>query len=349
MTDVTVSIRGAVRAGPIDGANAPRRWPSIIRAIVQVAVGAGLCAWLIRTGALEPSRVSRLLTAPGLVLLALAFVVGNYACLAMRLRAIVTASGVAISWIDAMRLTLASAFAGWLIPGGLGSDMTKAYLLSRGSDGGASRGIGVAVVDRLLGLIAMMLLAVVGQIAAIDQVWGNAALRRLFVACVGVLGGFSLLCCIVLWLSLRRDRSATADRAGWFQRPADSLAQVVQRPRLLARAFAWSLCAQASVVAAAVVVCAAMTDSMPDGAVCAFIPVGLVANAVPISPGGLGVGEAVFETLFKLAGTLGGAEIALSWRMLAVIGSLPGLWFLIRWSRRRKRGATGEGEPLAAA
>ena len=47
--------------------------------------------------------------------------------------------------------------------------------------------------------------------------------------------------------------------------------------------------------------------------------IGLIVNAIPITPGGIGVGEAAFEALFALVGVSGGARLLLSWRF----GQLP--------------------------
>ena len=40
-----------------------------------------------------------------------------------------------------------------------------------------------------------------------------------------------------------------------------------------------------------------------------FIPIGLIAVAVPISPAGLGVGHAIFQNLFSLVGIFNGASL----------------------------------------
>ncbi len=56
-----------------------------------------------------------------------------------------------------------------------------------------------------------------------------------------------------------------------------------------------------------------------------LIPLGFAANGLPLTPGGLGVGEAAFDTLFQLAGFTGGAVALLGWRMLMLLLSLPGL------------------------
>jgi hypothetical protein len=56
-----------------------------------------------------------------------------------------------------------------------------------------------------------------------------------------------------------------------------------------------------------------------------LIPLGFVANALPLTPGGLGVGEAAFDQLFQLAGFSGGAVALLGWRLLMLLIGLPGL------------------------
>ena len=50
-----------------------------------------------------------------------------------------------------------------------------------------------------------------------------------------------------------------------------------------------------------------------------FTLFGFFANALPLTPGGLGVGETAFDSLFRLAGATTGAELLLAWR----IGMLP--------------------------
>jgi len=40
-----------------------------------------------------------------------------------------------------------------------------------------------------------------------------------------------------------------------------------------------------------------------------LMPIGLITVAIPIAPGGIGVGHAAFESLYQLAGFSGGADI----------------------------------------
>jgi uncharacterized membrane protein YbhN (UPF0104 family) len=75
----------------------------------------------------------------------------------------------------------------------------------------------------------------------------------------------------------------------------------------------------------------------PQGAdlkMLALIPMGYLANSLPVTPGGLGVGEAALESLFKLGGLEGGAEVILGWRLIMVIVGLLGLAFYLKGEKR---------------
>lgn len=341
--------RGAVVE---DAAPHTRAISRIVAALLQACVGLVLIVWLIRSDVLHWPTMSRMFSARGPAGLAMLFVMANYVFLSLRLRTLIRASGGLLDWPSAMRATLIAAFAGWLIPGGLGSDVTKAYVLGRAMDGDLAHGAGVAFIDRLFGLAALIALAVAGQLAAFEMVWRVQTLRTLFLICVTILVGFAGFCVWGAWWSARvggHEQGMPGGIHGAFRRAIGAVAVVGRRPGLAAVGFFWSLCAQASVVAAAIVVCLALTGATPNSATCAFVPVGLVANALPVSPGGLGVGEAVFEMLFQLAGTAGGAEIALTWRALAVVGSLPGLWFMIRLVRRQRAAAFARAARETAA
>jgi uncharacterized membrane protein YbhN (UPF0104 family) len=60
---------------------------------------------------------------------------------------------------------------------------------------------------------------------------------------------------------------------------------------------------------------------------------GFVANSIPLTPGGIGVGEAAFSALFREAGLTGGAEAMLSWRLLMIALAPLGLLIHLRGLR----------------
>src|SRR5262249_43302583 len=63
-------------------------------------------------------------------------------------------------------------------------------------------------------------------------------------------------------------------------------------------------------------------------------PLGFLANALPVTPGGLGVGEAAFASLFRMTGLPGGPPIMLAWRGVTLLGSSAGLIFYLQGKKR---------------
>jgi len=55
-----------------------------------------------------------------------------------------------------------------------------------------------------------------------------------------------------------------------------------------------------------------------------FTPIIIIANTLPLSPGGLGIGESVSSILYQQAGYCAGAELMLVYRIGITLLRLPG-------------------------
>jgi hypothetical protein len=61
-----------------------------------------------------------------------------------------------------------------------------------------------------------------------------------------------------------------------------------------------------------------------------LVPLGFCANALPISPAGLGVGEAAFDHIFRQMGSEAGAEVAAFFHLTMIVFGLWGLGLYVR-------------------
>jgi uncharacterized membrane protein YbhN (UPF0104 family) len=68
---------------------------------------------------------------------------------------------------------------------------------------------------------------------------------------------------------------------------------------------------------------------------CLVIPIGHIVNSLPLTPGGLGVGETAFNALFNITGLRGGAEALLCSRIWMGLVGLIGFAFYLRGIRRK--------------
>ena len=93
-----------------------------------------------------------------------------------------------------------------------------------------------------------------------------------------------------------------------------------------------------------------LVPAVPAVLVSTLSLLGLVANALPITPGGVGVGEATAEALFRAVGVAGGAALVAAWRvgMLGVCVVGAGLYaFGHRGSRRTSAAPPALEKPAA--
>jgi hypothetical protein len=115
--------------------------------------------------------------------------------------------------------------------------------------------------------------------------------------------------------------------------------------RPLWQALGASLFAQGMGVTCFVLLTRATVSPSLEWGLFVIVPIGLVVNTVPLTPGGLGVGEAAFAVLFGMIGLQGGPEVLIAWRLLSIVVGLAGLYFYLRGrkqfvsTRERARGA----------
>jgi len=78
----------------------------------------------------------------------------------------------------------------------------------------------------------------------------------------------------------------------------------------------------------------AANPDWPTLKMCILIPFGFLASALPVTPGGLGVGETAFDRLFGMAGLDGGAVMILGWRVMTLLIGGLGLIFYLQGRKR---------------
>jgi hypothetical protein len=69
-------------------------------------------------------------------------------------------------------------------------------------------------------------------------------------------------------------------------------------------------------------------------------PIGLLVNAIPLSPGGLGIGENAFELLYATVGGRNGATSFLARARVPLLAGAGGLVYVLKRMVTRKRSAS---------
>ncbi len=316
-------------------ARAPRSVRSLIITVGQVALGLGVLGWLLASGVIDWQIIGRLLDTGWVLPAAAGLCASNFVFAALRLRVLLEAQGLRLTFASAFQLTVTAVFFSWCIPGGTGGDLVKMYFLGRQNPGRITEAVTITLWDRTIGLATFLILALIAAACAPSLVMSKPILTYLLFTCAIALafGAIGLALALYTDWSIRWPLC----RLARFGRPGQSLLRVFHvvhryraRPGALLSSVAWSLCAQGCLLASALVIASVVVDGGARPIMLALMPLGYVANALPLTPGGLGIGEAAFEQLFRFAGLSGGADVAISWRAVAMVMSLPGVYFYLR-------------------
>ena len=263
-------------------------------------------------------------------LLALVVDVVTRATMVVRWTVLLRSSATPVSIWTAARIFLITSFVGTALPAG-GADVTRAYTLSRYTDDG-SEAIASVAVDRLLGVSALLVLAVLGLI-----LWTGTTtplLARLVV-------GLSVLTAIALlgafWASevlrgvvppaLRR----TSLGRGLIE-VADSVARYRGRRGILLTVFGLSVVVQWLRILEVFLLGGSLGIPVDLSYYLVFMPMGLLVFMLPVSIAGIGVPQGAIVWLLRPAGVPDVQAFALSTLFVVVglIGTLPGLWLSLR-------------------
>ena len=305
--------------------------------LVRVVVGAALVVWLSRTGALDWRSASAFADNWRAVATAEAAFMIALALTALRLVVLFRATDMRLSISNAIQLCLVGIFFNLVFPGGGGGDVIRIWFATEGNEGRRAEVVAVMLLDRIVGLFALILWPLLALLAfpsvrALPVVQGLAAAA-----------GIALAILIGVLLIAFSERLQTTRLVQWvFTRPLGGILQRMvmtvhayrRAPMALLTAGAISLVAHGFGLGSTVLLAMALLGDQFDSAVWALLPFGFLANALPLTPGGLGVGETAFDRLFNLVGLPKGALVLIGWRLLSLPPAALGLAVYLRGRRQ---------------
>lgn len=254
-----------------------------------------------------------------------------------------------LRWRDALRLGLIGTLFNVVLPGAIGGDFIKAAFLCREHPERKTRAIATVVIDRIVGLMALFLLA-----AAIGSWrWIELAppVRRL----VAFAWMFFVVSAATLALSfLINPRGPLARRFGHHRRFALLVVELHETGRayrrrlaVVALALVLGIITHVGNVLAFVAVSRAMFPSVPGLAEhFLIVPLVLFSTAVPLPFGALGVSEQISSGLFRLTRFTTGAVAMMGFRCHQFLAALIG-GFVYMANARQVRQLSETAEHLA--
>lgn len=296
-----------------------------------------LLFWLYQKGVLDFKILSKLFN-PLLLSAALLNLVVTYYFSSWRWQILLAVQNIRIPRWECYKLNLIGLFFNYVMPGGVGGDVVKAFYIVK--DHPHNRmGAGISVLlDRVMGLYAMILLAITSLVFHYSEVMSNPQLNA-------ILQGLVLLF-MVFTLGLLLAFSNKFREWGWKKYLENSkigqklisayeaIHSYSQYRKILVQTVVLSLITQILVIflIAWLGLQLGFTDTSL-GVYFSVVPLGFMVTAIPISPAGVGVGQMAFFFLFNLF--MGhesqvGPTVITAYQVLNFILGLVGVWFFIQ-------------------
>lgn len=307
--------------------------------IARYLIAAGMLYYLAASGLIEWRALKGLFSSWPLTVLALLLFLLSTSVQALRLNLLLRTHQFNVSLFSAIRLTFIGLFFSAYLPGATGGDLVKIYYVSKGNHGKRTEAITILLLDRFLGLYSLLTLPLLVAPFFTDLVAQQNALQVLLLMS-GILAiGIAVFVIVVAQFDLSDNAlllwaEQKLPMGTLFKRMVITVHEYRQHLPAFLKALVYSYISQTLMVLVALAVAQATLSTGADSRMLLLVPMGYLANSLPFTPGGLGVGEAALESLFMMVGIGGGAETLLSWRLVMVLTGLVGLAFYLKGEKR---------------
>jgi uncharacterized membrane protein YbhN (UPF0104 family) len=233
--------------------------------------------------------------------------------------------------------TLAGQFVGNVLPSTIGGDVIRVSRLGAAIDSNETA-FGSVAIERLTGFVALPALVVLGFLIRPSLLKHDHALLALVIAAITV----GALVAILTAAAHPKLAGRFAGNDNWMRFIGVvhvGVDRLRRQPREALGVVGTSVTYQLTVIVAVLCIVRTLELPLPNAAVIAFVPAVAMAQAVPISLGGLGVREGAFVLFFHSFGVTNAKAIAvgLLWYACVLVSSMLGAPAFAIGKRQRPR------------
>ncbi len=312
--------------------------------LLKYFFSAGLIAWMILTDRLNLASIQKVMTWDVLTIGFSLLFINLFIC-SERWLTLVRSQGMNSSRFQAFKLYLVGAFFNLVMPGGVGGDVIKGYYFVKQNPQARTTAMTTIFMDRLVGLYIMIFMAAGAMTLHLSEVFQVPQLKNLyyfilFIFILSTIVGLTLLFTPVFMRLSTLPVFAKIPLIEKMQKAFLIFQGYGKTPGPIIYAGVLSIIAQIfSILFMAFIGHKSGILDLPVEAYFFLSPLGFIATAIPISPAGIGVGQAAFLFLFdtysKTQTDLGALLITVFQAMNFTVG-LIGAYFYMTGKHNKK-------------
>jgi len=310
----------------------------------KIAVAAAVLGYLVQRGTLSFEPIARLADWPGAAAATILLIFLTLPVGAWRWHLLLCSQGIRLKWSSVYHINAIGNFSGMFLPGAAGGDALRVLLIvqqaGKGKRTAATLSVAIDRVTGLLGLITVGMAATAYRLLARGDQADLSAFLPVMAAGIAVAiaaGMVAIFICRRLAPLPVMARLAESGRVGeLLSKLIVAAAAYGDAPGALVGVVVLAALTHVLTVAGLVTLATAIGPGALEVAdYSVATAVALLANVIPLTPGGLGIGEGAFAQMCQLLDPThagGYAAIFLAYRALTSLALLPGAlsWIVYR-------------------
>ena len=284
--------------------------------LLKLIFTTGIIGYLIHNGTLDFSKLDILIEHPSVLIACLSFwLIGAVGISTYRWKLLLKGANLHLSFSKAIELQLTGFFFNTVMPGAVGGDLVKAgYVIKENKDKSKSAVFMTIFLDRLIGMSGIFFIGVIFSLFNLENILTNPSLKMIFFSMLFLITGIAVFFTLAL---INYKKSDPFEKLFSMNIPGFSLLLNIynsirnyrnHKSELIMAFFTSLLLQSGALITFYTVSKYTLNPALPISTIATIFPIGFFTVALPIAPGGLGVGHVAFEELIKLSGSEGGAN-----------------------------------------
>jgi uncharacterized protein (TIRG00374 family) len=246
----------------------------------------------------------------------------------LRWRMVLLVQGLLLPFGRAMAISMVAHFFNSFLLGSTGGDLLKAYYAARETHHRKMEAVVTVFVDRLIGLLAMLLFACLMMPPNLELLFQHRRLAALSILIVVMMLGCGLVAILAFWGGVSRGWPQARvwlrklPRGDLLERSLEACRRFGREPGFLARALAVSMLINVVCVLQLLALAWGLHLTISPKALFVIVPMIICISALPITPSGLGLRENLYVLILAVPEIHIQATQALSLSLLAYAGFL---------------------------
>lgn len=313
----------------------------MVMKVARIVAGLALLAALFYFRLIDLGELRKAFAHPGLLLLATLACLATVPVSGLRWHILLRSQGLVLHLRHTIRIVAMGAFFATFLPGAAGGDIVRGVYIYQASHGRRTSALLSIFIDRLIGLTAFVVFGVMATLTRAEDSYGMLeygifAMAALFLGAIVALFLFGRP---IVRLANRIFAGRPHRFTHVIDDAGDALHQYARQWRSVVLCLVISLVIVLLIAITIVIIASAMQFGGLSPVEYGIAGVyAMIANSLPFTPGGLGIGEGAFASacvaLEPATSSIPYGTIFLVFRCVVVISTLPGLILYLVYPHR---------------